>query len=137
MSNITVQLDDVVNSYGMVCYRNRNDRYYLTYRILSNSGQTEGNSSFFYQALTQDVSSFNENFADFAWISPPNDTVRDFPIVYLDIDSDALRSIIEYLQTGNVDHFRSQNTEQLVNLIDIATLFGMPELIKQLRELSE
>jgi len=52
--------------------------------------------------------------------------------LYLNVDSTALECIIKYIQTNKLD--RPDN--KCVNeIIDLATMFGMPELVKQMREM--
>lgn len=131
---MAVSLDSVEYRYDMVCLHNRNDTYYLPFAALENSGQTDGNSSFFYRLIASSPSTNNTTFGNFCWMH--NDTPRGLGYtadVYLNVDPEALNLINDYVQR---DLLPTEISSILLRTtIDLAAIMGMPTLVASLRRI--
>lgn len=138
---LTPIIEEPTNTFKVVHLFNRNDTYHLTRQILYNSAYTLDTYCLFYQILAKNVDDFNDEYGSFACLIPRNDIEAD---LYVNVNHYALNFIIEYIQTGKFNRYLT--TQRLVNydgnniiseMIDLATILGMPKLVTYLRKLNE
>lgn len=129
--DLTPQIDEPLNSFLVVHVHNKSMIYHLTRQVLLDSTITQNTYCFFYHILAKNVNDFNEIYGSFACIIPNMITEAD---LYLNVNSDALEYIVQYIQTGKID---DENINQSIinEIIDLATMFGMPLLVSQMRSL--
>ena len=77
-----------------------------------------------------DSFNFNDNYGSFAYIESENSYHAN---LYMNVDSAALDYIIEYVQKRIINK-KIISSEEIDQLIDLATLFAMPDLVDQLRK---
>lgn len=127
-------LDVPYNTYRVVHLYNKCETYHLTREILLNSRITQDTYCFFYRILSREVEEFNDEYGSFACIISRNEDEAD---LYLNADSDALYHIVKYIQTGKIDgkNIYAKNYKTIDEIIDLATMLGMPVLVSMLRDL--
>lgn len=126
--DLTPQIDEPLNSFLVIHIHNKSTHYHLTRQVLLDSTITQNTYCFFYHILAKNVNDFNEMYGSFACIIPNAEIEAD---LYLNVNSDALEHIIQYIQIGKINDNVNQNT--IKEIIDLATMFGMPLLVSQMR----
>jgi len=129
--DLVPHVDELLNHFEIVHLSNRSDIYHLTRQVLIDSMLTQDTYCFFYHILTKSIVEFNTMYGSFAHLIARNSTEAD---LYLNVDPSALKLIINYVQTTkiNFDHILEINSE-IPETIDLATMFGMPNLVASLR----
>lgn len=132
---LTPSIDKPMNIFKVVRIMNRNDIYYLMRQVLLDSILIFGNYCFFYDILTKDIDTFNDIYGSFSFIKKKNDFEAH---LYLNVDSQALSHIIEYLQTAELDAIDINIIDKklLQKIVDLATIFGMSSLVSKIRTIS-
>ena len=124
--NITSNLFRVVHIY------NQSNKIHLTRQILMDSSLTQDTCSFFYHILSMDIDEFNNRYGSFAYL-----TEKDMyeGKLYINVNHEALMYIINFIQTNKIIQVRKSS---LVNeIIDLAIIFGMPNLIEKIKNPNE
>jgi len=126
--------DDSAYNFRIVHLYNRSDTYHLTRQILLDSSLTQDTYSFFYHILAKSTKEFNEKYGSFAFIIARNQFEAD---LYLNVDPTALEHIVKYIQTGKINGpaIYSQDWKIVDEIIDLAIMFGIPNLVTIMREL--
>lgn len=143
MTSSPVDLDtnEYLNPYKIVHIHNKSNTYHLTRQMLLDSAMqislTQNTYSFFYHILSKDTSDFNNTYGSFAYIDSNLDSdssTRTYHAnLYVNVDATALDCIIEYVQKRTIN--KKINTFDDINqLVDLATMFAMPDLVEQLRK---
>lgn len=129
----TAQMEEPVNSFKIVHIQNKSSKYHLTRQVLINSVLSHNTYSFFYHILSKSTDEFNQVYGSFACIMPRSDYESD---LYLNVDSLALKHLIDYVQTGKINFadIHSNNPENTNEIIDLATMFGMPDIVTAFRK---
>jgi hypothetical protein len=131
-------IENVVNDFGVVHIYNKSCVYHLTKQTLLDSSltipndesMTQNTYSFFYHILSKDLQSFNEIYGSFAYMT----VLRSMEAtLYLNVNSKALEYIVDYIQTGKLDP--PSNTKSAEEIVDLATIFAMPDLVEKIRRL--
>lgn len=130
--DLTPNIGEPMNSFKVVHLANQTANYHLTRQVLLDSMLTQDTYCFFYHILTKPVDEFNDLYGSFACLIPRSDIEAD---LYLNVDNDALRHIVKYIQTTkiDIDDICKKNTKTIDEIIDLATMFGMPHLVLILR----
>lgn len=130
--DLTPQIEEPMNTFKIVHLENRSDTYHLTRQVLLDSMLMQNTYCFFYHILTKNIDEFNKMYGSFACLIYRNDDEVD---LYLNVDSVALHHIINYIQTTkiNIDEIKSEQWHIIDEIIDLATMFGMPNLVAVLR----
>lgn len=129
--DITQQIDEPMNTFKVIHLSNRTEKYHLMRQVLLDSLLIQNTYCFFCHILTLTADDFNEMYGSFAYLVGRNDIEAD---LYLNVDQDALDHIIKYLQTTKINHNKiSKNPENISEIIDLATMFGMSNLVAILR----
>ena len=125
--------DELLNFFKVVHLSNRSDVYHLTRQVLIDSMITQDTYCFFYHILSKSIDDFNKLYGSFACLIAQSDDEAD---LYLNVNVSALNYIINYIQTTkiNIDRIKSDNEETVEEMIDLATMFGMPNLVSILRQ---
>jgi hypothetical protein len=133
--DLDLQIDEPMNAFRIVHFHNRSDKYHLTRQVLLDSVLTQNTYCFFYHILTKNINEFNELYGSFAYLVP-NDNIIEADL-YLNVDPQALTHIIKYIQTGKINGRDIYETDWRIidEIIDLATMFGMPNLVAMLRNL--
>lgn len=127
-------MEEPVNAFKVVHVYNKSSAYHLTRQVLLDSALTQNTYCFFYHILSKNIEDFNEMYGSFACLFYRNEYEAD---LYLNTEKDALAHIIKYVQTGKIngEKIYSQNWRMIDEIIDLATMFGMPNLVSMLRSL--
>jgi hypothetical protein len=130
--DLTPNVDEPLNAFQVVHLLNRSDTYHLTRQVLLDSVLTQNSYCFFCHILNKSVNDFNETYGSFACLIQRNNIEAD---LYLNVNSGALEHIIRYIQTGKIstENICIGNYEDLTEIINLATMFGMPKLVNILR----
>ncbi len=125
-------IDEPMNSFKIVHIHNRSEIYHLTRQVLLDSTLTQNTNQIFYHTLTKSPDEFNTMYGSFACIIYRNNHESD---LYLNVDSEALEHIIKYVQTSKLDGqaIYAKNWKTINEIIDLATMFGMPVLVSSMR----
>ena len=129
-------MNEEMNSFRIVHLKNQNDTYHLMRQILLDSMLTQDTYCFFYHILAKGVDDFNVTYGSFACLMPQDDTEAN---LYLNVDSNALHHIVKYIQTTKIDIMEicKTNNKTIDEMIDLATMFGMPNLVLILRNVDK
>ena len=132
--DLTPQIEEPVNGFKIVHLCNQSDKYHLTRQVLLDSSLTQDTYCFFYHILAMNMEEFNKMYGSFACLIDQSVAEAD---LYLNVDADALRHIVKYIQTGKINgkDIYADNWKTIDEIIDLATMFGMPELVTELRNL--
>ena len=131
--------DDIpLNAFDIIHISNRSDIYHLTRQVLIDSVLTQDTYCFFYHILTKTVEEFNQTYGSFAYLVARDKYGKYEADLYLNVDPDALDHIINYIQTTkiNITKIKEHNPDTIEEIIDLATMFGMPNLVSILRTMS-
>jgi len=98
------------------------------------SALTQNTYCFFYHILAKKTNDFNELYGSFACLFGRSEREAD---LYLNVDLEALQHIVKYVQTGKIngEDIYSDDWNMIDEIIDLATIFGMPNLVSMLRVL--
>lgn len=118
-------------TYGIIHIHNKNDMYHLTKQCLVDSSITQCTFCFFYQIISLDIDEFNSKYGSFALMIHRNEIETD---LYLNVNSNALSYLIEYIQT-NKFNYDNLSKGELVEIMDLAILFGMANFVEQIKEI--
>ncbi len=129
-----------LNNYSIVHIYNRSNVYHLTRQVLLDSAfqiptdesMTQNTYSFFYHILSKDADDFNDTYSSFAYIDTINSNKPYQPDLYMNVDSVAFDCIVEYVQTRKINK-KIVNLDDINQIIDLSTIFAMPDLVNQLR----
>jgi hypothetical protein len=129
--------NEYLNPFGIVHIHNKSESYHLTRQTLLDSALpiptdeslTQNTYSFFYDILSLDTIIFNQQYGSFAYIIARSSEEAD---LYLNVDSTALDYIIDFIQTEKLSLVEDA---QLNQIVDLATIFAMPDLVEQLRKI--
>ena len=132
--DLTPQIDEPMNTFRVVHLHNKSAVYHLTRQVLLDSALTQNTYCFFYHILTKNSDEFNEIYGSFACLIGRSRIEAD---LYLNVHPDSLENIVQYVQTGklNGEDIYSNNWETIDEIIDLATIFGMPTLVSTMRNL--
>jgi len=142
----TAKYEQLTNQFRVVHVYNQSKVYHLTRQILSDCALTsdcdptsdcsltQDNYCFFYHILSKDTNEFNSLYSSFACLIERSSIEAD---LYLNVDEDALYHIIRYIQTNKINgvDIYTENWKTVDELIDLATMFGMPSLVSEMRAL--
>ena len=131
--DLTPQIEPV-NTFKIVHLHNKSERYHLTRQVLLDSALTQNTYCFFYHILTKNLDEYNEMYGSFACLIARSGIEAD---LYLNVHLDALEHIVQYIQTGKLDSedIYINNWKIIDEIIDLATMFGMPTLVSTMRNL--
>ena len=132
--DLTSPNEEPINPFKIVHVYNQSDKYHLTRQVLLDSSLTQNTYCFFYHILSKDIDEFNKIYGSFACLIARNLIEAD---LYLNVDVEALHHIIKYIQTSKMsaEDIYSYNWKTIDEIIDLATMFGMPILVSNLRNL--
>jgi hypothetical protein len=132
--DLTPQIDEPLNKFQIVHLYNQSDVYHLTRQVLLDSVLTQNTYCFFYHILSMDIEEFNEQYSSFACLISRNQIEAD---LYLNVECVAFKYIIKYIQTYKIDghEIYRENWKTIDEIIDLATVFAIPNLITELRVL--
>lgn len=132
--DLTPVIEGPLNTFKIVHIYNRSDTYHLTRQVLFDSILTQNTYCFFYHILAKGVDEFNDIYGSFAFLIARNEIEAD---IYLNVDSKALYHIIQYIQTGkiNTERICESHWKTKEEIIDLATMFGIPNLVSLLRNI--
>ena len=132
--DLAPQIEEAMNTFRVIHVYNQSNKYHLTRQVLLDSILTQNTYCFFYHMLSMGMEQFNELYGSFACLIERNPIEAD---IYLNVDPDALCHIIKYIQTRKIDgrEIYRQNWRIIDEIIDLATMFGMPNLVAMLRDL--
>lgn len=131
--DLAPNIDEPMNSFKIVHLANQTNCYHLTRQVLLDSMLTQDTYCFFYHILAKGVDEFNDDYGSFACLIPRSEIEAD---LYLNVDGDALQYIVKYIQTTKIDiaEISNKNSKIIDEIIDLATMFGMPHLVLILRQ---
>lgn len=130
--NLVPQIDAPMNTFKVVHFSNKSSKYHLTRQVLLDSVLTDNPYCFFYHVLAKNTDEFNEMYGLFACLIPRNQSEAE---IFLNVNADALNYIIDYVQTGKIPIDTSKNNPDMIHdLIDLATMFGMPSLVAHVKK---
>ena len=132
--DIAPNIEEPIYSYKVVHLHNKSKIFHLTRQVLLDSALTQDTYCFFYHILANNINEFNQMYGSFACLFGRSEYEAD---LYLNVEMDALEHIINYIQTDKIDGERIYSNDwRLVDqIIDLATMFGMPNLVSMLRNL--
>lgn len=131
--------------HGVVHFYNKNETYHLTFTALRDVSNFEAEDNFFQQLLTNNIDAFNQdsNYGSFAYLCQKSATERN---LFLNVNTKALNFIVNYVQTSILDtmdlvysqmQFTIPASNYLDEIINLATILNMPQLLEKLRDVSE
>ena len=121
-------------TFEIVHIYNRNDTYHLTKQVLVDSAIKQHTYTFFYHIVSMSTSEFNGKYP-FAHIIGERDGIE--ARLYLDVHPTAFQHIINYIQdpsTRVLSHIKGTDNDTFSHVIDLATIFALPDLITELRQ---
>lgn len=129
---------EYLNPYRIVHIYNKSNIYHLTRQMLLDSSMqislAQNTYSFFYHILSKGSDDFNDTYGSFAYIDCPTKSTKSYHVdLYMNVDTTALDYIIEYIQKRTINK-KISKMDDINQLIDLATMFGMPDLVEQLRK---
>ena len=132
--DLAPNIDEPMNEFKVVHLYNKSKKYHLTRQVLLDSVLTQNTYCFFYHILAKNIDEFNKMYGSFACLF---DRSRYEADLYLNVDSEALEHIVKYIQTSKIDGISiyASNWKIIDEIIDLATMFGMPILVSMLRSL--
>lgn len=132
--DLAPQIDEPLNTFRVVHLHNKSNIFHLTRQVLLDSVLTQNTYCFFYHILAKNSDEFNDIYGSFACLISRNQIEAD---LYLNVHSDAFMYIIEYIQTSKLNgkSIYSKNWKNIDEIIDLATMFGMPILVTSMRNL--
>lgn len=132
--DLSMNMEEPIYSFKVVHLYNKSNTYHLTRQVLLDSTLTQDTYCFFYHILSKNSDEFNQIYGSFACLFARSEYEAD---LYLNVEMDALEHIIRYIQTGKIngEKIYSQNWKLIDEIIDLATMFGMPNLVSMLRNL--
>jgi hypothetical protein len=132
--DLAPKIDEPTNAFKIVHIYNKSNTYHLTRQVLLDSTLTQNTYCFFYHILAESMNEFNKSYGSFACLIARNNIEAD---LYLNVDSQALDYIIKYIQTGKIngEAIYAENWKTVDEIIDLAAMFGMPNLVSILRGL--
>uniref|UniRef100_A0A6C0C8N0 BTB domain-containing protein n=1 Tax=viral metagenome TaxID=1070528 RepID=A0A6C0C8N0_9ZZZZ len=124
----------VLNDFKIIHLHNQSNTYHLTRQVLMDSALTQDTFSFFYHILLLDTDSFNEKYGSFACVIDRTSYEAD---LYLNVNSDALYHIINFIQTGKIDCMDIYLTRRKLvdEIFDLAIMFAIPTLVDNFRNI--
>lgn len=127
-------IDEPMNAFKIVHIYNKSKTYHLTRQVLLDSVLMQNTYCFFYHILAKNIEEFNQIYGSFACLIDRNMIQAD---LYLNVDAEALEHIINYIQTTKINGqlIYADNWQTINEIIDLATMFGMPNLVSMLRGL--
>lgn len=130
----TQNVEEPANSFRIVHLHNKSDKYHLMRQVLLDSALTQDTYCFFYHILAMNIDDFNTLYGSFACLISRTDSEAD---LYLNVEPNALKYIITYIQTGKINEKEIYCNDWRVidEISDLATMFGMPKLVGNLRNL--
>lgn len=147
----SLRTDEPKNKFWIVHVHNKSEIYHLTRQVLLDSRLEQDTYCFFYHILSKDINEFNEMYGSFACLIPkyhnydyegtnlscllPKYHIYEAADLYLNVNSNALECIIKYVQTGKIDYSEvcASGWKNVEEIIDLATMFAMPNLVSLLR----
>lgn len=125
-----------MSQFGIVHIHNKSTQYHLTFQVLYDlklilESESDG---FFYHILSKNPNEFNKLYGSFAYIIHKSSDEAD---LYLNVDDLALHHIIQYVQAGKIngEKIYSTNWKIIDEIINLSTIFGMPNLVQTMRKL--
>jgi hypothetical protein len=131
--NIIQDNEENMNSLRIVHVHNQSKTYHLTRQVLLDSSITQNTHTFFYHILSMETDEFNSRYGSFAFLIERTFEEAD---LYLNVSETLLHHIVMFIQTNKIDLIAiyNDNWRTIDDLIDLATIFGMSVLIKDLRD---
>lgn len=131
--DLTSQSNENLNTYSVVHVYNRSDTYHLTKQVLMDCAITQDTWCFFYHILSKSIEEFNITYGSFACLIKKRNAEAN---LYLNVHSMALEYIVRYIQTGKLyPLFNETDPSAVAEVIDLATIFGMPILVDLMRKI--
>ncbi|AZL89272.1 hypothetical protein QKC54_gp0560 [Megavirus baoshan] len=132
--NLTSQMEEIVNSFKIIHVYNKTKVYHLTRQVLLDSMITQNTYCFFCHILTKEIFEFNKSYNSFAWLIERSIDEAD---LYVNLNLEAFDHIVNYIQTSQIDGRKiyAENWRKIDEIIDLATLLGMSNLVYELRSL--
>lgn len=132
--DLAPNMEEPINEFRIVHIYNKSNIYHLTRQVLLDSALTQDTYCFFYHILAKNIYEFNDIYGSFACLFSRTIYEAD---LYLNAESDALEHIIKYVQTGKIDGEKIylHSWKLIDEIIDLASMFGMPNLVSLLRAL--
>lgn len=129
---LDVKIDEPLNMFNVIHVYNKTDVYHITRQILLNSILRQETDCFFYHILSMNTNDFNQLYGSVGCIIIRSNFEAD---LYLNANPDALEHVIKYIQTCKLDmkSIYGQNWKTIGEILDLATIFGMPKLVSVLR----
>lgn len=129
---LDVKIDEPLNLFNVIHIYNKTYVYHITRQILLNSIVRQETDCFFYHILSMNINDFNQLYGSIGCIITRSELEAD---LYLNANPDALEHVIKYIQTSDLDirSIYSQNWKTIGEILDLATVFGMPKLVSILR----
>ncbi|AKI80051.1 hypothetical protein QJ850_gp648 [Acanthamoeba polyphaga mimivirus] len=130
----TQHIEEPMNNLDIIHIHNKNNTYHLTKQILLDSMVPNNVHCFFYHILTKNSEEFNKMYGSYARLIARNMEEAD---LYLNVDNDAFNHIINYIQTSKIngEKIYNENWKKIDDIIDLATILGMGNLVTTLRKL--
>ncbi|AEQ60506.1 hypothetical protein [Acanthamoeba polyphaga mimivirus] len=130
----TQHIEEPMNDLEIIHIHNKNNTYHLTKQILLDSMVPNNVHCFFYHILTKNSEEFNKIYGSYARLIVRNIEEAD---LYLNVDNDAFNHIINYIQTSKIngEKIYNENWKKIDDIIDLATILGMGNLVTTLRKL--
>lgn len=125
-------MEEQINFFKIVHVNNKSKIYHITQQVLLNAIVKDSTYSLFYHILTKEVDDFNYFYGSFACLIVRNSYEAD---LYLNVNNKALKYIIEYVQTGQINSnaIYLKNCKLIDEIINLATIFGFPDIVSELR----
>jgi len=130
--DFTPDTEVILNDFKIIHLHNQSMIYHLTRQVLLDSVLTQDTFSFFYHILLLDTNSFNEKYGSFACIIDRTSYEAD---LYLNVNSEALHHIINFIQTGKIDcaYIYTYHRKLVDEIFDLAIMFAIPNLVDNFR----
>lgn len=131
--DLAAQYDEPMNRFCVVHVHNKASIYHLTRQVLLDSTLTQNAYCLFRHIITKSEQEFNENYGSFACLLARSDYEAD---LYLNVDQHAFDFVVHYIQTGKIDRrvFLEDSHRSINEIIDLATMIGIPTLVKLMRD---
>jgi len=132
--DFTPDIEIILNDFKIIHLHNQSSTYHLTRQVLIDSVLTQDTYSFFYHILLLSTDDFNEKYGSFACIFDRASYEAD---LYLNVNSDALHHVINFIQTGKVDCTRIYKEQRRLvdEIFDLAIMFAIPNLVDEFRRI--
>lgn len=134
--DIGINFNESYKPFKIYHIYNKTDIYHLTKQTLIETGVIYGDYNFFFHIVHMDTEEFNDKYGSFACMLQKN---MDESNIFMNIHAKAFSYIVNYIQTNKIDddEIRQKNKKVVDEIIDLATMLGLPVLVTKLRDLSQ